>query len=90
MGRTIKWARWAAAPAAALALGVATPATAQDFQATVAKAQKTLTDLIAVIDGIETRNKAARAAYEAGGGARTTAAAPTGAKTYTLILTGAQ
>ncbi len=94
MRRTLKWS---APLGALLALGVAGPSNAQtqDFQTNIGKAQKTLSDLIAVLDKIDARQKAAKAASESGGSARTVASAPTGVgssggRTYTLILTGAQ
>lgn len=85
MRRILKWS----APAAALlALGVS--AQAQDFQATVARAQTTLTNIDKLIDGIMERNKAAAAA-SASGAVRTASSGPAGgSRTYTLILTGAQ
>ena len=89
MRRTLKWS---APLAGLLALGVAGPANAQaqDFQTNVTKAQKTLTDIAALLDKIDARNTAARAASESGATTRTVAAAPGGGRTYTLILTGAQ
>jgi hypothetical protein len=89
MRSTLKWS----APLAALVvIGIAGPANAQaqDFQTNVEKGRKTLTDLITLLDSIETRNKAARAAAMSGEGTRTVAAAPGKSRTYTLILTGAQ
>src|SRR5438874_13593521 len=90
MRRTLKWS----APLAALvAVGYAAPANAQaqEFQTNVDKARKTLTDLVTLVDKIETRNKEARAAAMSGAETtRTVSAAPGRSRTYTLILTGAQ
>ena len=84
MRRTLKWS---ASVAALLAIGVSGPANAQaqEFVANTDKARATLTEMIALIDKIDARLKAAAQST-----AVQTAAAPGSAKTYTLILTGAQ
>lgn len=79
--------KWLAPLAAIAALGFSSPAQAQaqEFQANIEKAKTTLSNIIALVDKIEARKKAAAAEAP-----RTVAAAPGGGKTYTIILTGAQ
>ena len=79
--------KWSASLGALAALAVSAPANAQaqEFQANIEKAKTTLGNIIALVDKIEARNKAA-----ASSAPQVTAAAPGSAKTYTIILTGAQ